>query len=371
MEGTFSTGGPQPLRLTPLRQARFRIPVLDNPAPSPESSRDMRFLKSEAGAVVVWLIGTIVLAAAVFPWLYQAGQAFGAYGADGNFSLKLLDSWAESARNADSEKYFSRALYLAVLLLLPGLILRLRKVRNRTQPAQPAAVPPRAPWKTRLVHLGSAIVLAAGMLWLLGGVLRMAGAFAADPDPAGFSRIVSKAVMPAFFGAVIEEWLFRGLLLGIWLRILTPGKALFTVSFIFAFVHFLAPPDGSDIAAPEAPLAGFQMLGLIFGHFLNPQFIAAEFLVLFTVGLILGAIRLRTGSLWFPIGLHAGWIFAFKSFNMLHVELDSPLRPLWIGDSLRSGLLPLATLLVTAAICHFTLRCAKGGDDGPRNRAII
>ncbi|MBX3742269.1 MAG: CPBP family intramembrane metalloprotease [Akkermansiaceae bacterium] len=329
----------------------------------------MRFLKSEAGAVVVWLIGTILLAAILFPWIHQAGQAFGEYGANGNLKPRLLDSWAESARNADSEKYFSRSLYAAVLLLLPWLILRLRKLRSG--PAQDSAVLRKLPWKTRLIHLASAIVLAAGMLWLLGGALRMAGAFAADPDPAGFSRVISKALMPAFFGAVIEEWLFRGLLLGIWLRILSPGKALFTVSFIFAFVHFLAPPDGSDIADPAAPFAGFQMLGLIFGHFLNPQFIAAEFLVLFTVGLILGATRLRTGSLWFPIGLHAGWIFAFKSFNMLHMELESSLRPLWIGESLRSGLLPLATLLVTAGICHFTLRGTKGGDDDPRNRATI
>jgi len=370
MEGIFSTGGPQPLQLTPSRQARFRIRVLDNPPTSPESSRTMRFLKSEAGAVVVWLIGTIVLAAGVFPSVYQAGQVFGEYGANGNLSMKLLESWAESARNADSEKYFSRALYLAVLLLLPALIFRLKKIRNQS-PVITAAAPQRLPWKTRLLHLASAIVLAAGVLWLLGGALRMAGAFAADPDPAGLSRVISKALIPAFFGAVIEESLFRGLLLGIWLRILTPGKALLTVSFIFAFVHFLAPPDGSEIAAPAAPLAGFQMLGLIFGHFLNPQFIAAEFLVLFTVGMILGATRLRTGSLWFPIGLHAGWIFAFKSFNMLHVEMASPLRPLWIGDSLRSGLLPLAALLVTAVICHFTLRCTKGGDDEPRNRSTI
>jgi membrane protease YdiL (CAAX protease family) len=331
----------------------------------------MRFLKSEAGAVIVWLIGTIVLAAILFPWIYQAGQAFGEYGASGNLKLKLLDSWAESARNADSEKFFSRSLYAAVLLLLPGLVVRLRKIRSQSQPGIQATTVNRLPWKTRLLHVFSAIVLAAGMLWLLGSALRMAGAFTADPDPAGFSRIISKAMLPAFFGAVIEEWLFRGLVLGIWLRILSPGKALFTVSFIFAFVHFLAPPDGSDVTEPAAPLAGFQMLGLIFGHFLNLQFIAAEFLVLFAVGLILGATRLRTGSLWFPVGLHAGWIFAFKSFNMLHVEQESPLRPLWIGESLRSGLLPLATLLVTAVICHFTLRGAKGGDDDGRNRATI
>ena len=325
----------------------------------------MRFLKSEAGAVVLWLIGTVLLAAILFPWIYEGGKAFALH-AGSHELAPLWESIGRSARRADVDTYFSRSLYAAVLLLLPLLIFRLKKIRRSS--GSGATVRMEAlPWKSRILHLVSAIVLAAGLLWLLGGALKTAGAFAADPDAARISRIITKALLPALFGAVIEEWLFRGLLLGIWLRVLKPGAALFTVSLIFAFVHFLAPPEGSAIAEPGAPLAGFQLLGLILGHFLNPQFIAAEFLVLFTVGMILGATRLRTGSLWFPIGLHAGWIFAFKSFNMLHLEQASALRPLWIGESLRSGLLPLATLLVTAVICHFTLRCAKAGEDLPRN----
>ena len=106
----------------------------------------------------------------------------------------------------------------------------------------------------------------------------------------------------------------------------------------------------------------FEPDGLIFKNFTNPQFIAAEFATLFTVGLILGAARLRTGALWFSIGLHAGWIFAFKGFNLLHKSIDSPLRPLWIGDSLRSGLLPLLTLFLTAVICHYILRSTKSSN---------
>jgi membrane protease YdiL (CAAX protease family) len=330
----------------------------------------MRFLKSEAGAVVLWLIGTILLAACLFPWIYTGGKALADHAASQDLAA-IWESIGRSAKRADLGTYFSRSLYAAVLLLLPWLIFRLRRIRKLSRVAPSAVAHQSIGWRTRLLHLISAIILAAGMLWLLGSTLRMAGAFATDPDPASLSRIISKALIPAFFGAVIEEWLFRGLLLGIWLRILPPRKALLTVSFIFAFVHFLAPPDGSGIPNPSAPLAGFQMLGLIFGHFLNPQFIAAEFLVLFTVGLILGGTRMRTDSLWFPIGLHAGWIFAFKSFNMLHVELDTPLRPLWIGDSLRSGLLPLATLLVTAAICHFALRPAKVRDVATRNQSSL
>jgi membrane protease YdiL (CAAX protease family) len=129
----------------------------------------------------------------------------------------------------------------------------------------------------------------------------------------------------------------------------------------------MQPPPGTEIANPAAATAGFQLLGLILKNFSNPQFIAAEFLVLFSIGLILGATRLRTGALWFPIGLHAGWIFAFKGFNLLHKSVDAnPLHPLWIGDSLKSGLLPLLTLLVTAVLCHFLLRCAKSPEKARR-----
>lgn len=327
----------------------------------------MRFLKSEAGAVILWLVATILLAAILFPWIYQLGQNFAAYGATTELRPEFLNKWANSARRADVGTYFGRSLYAAVLLLIPILILRLKKVRSMGL-AKHAPLPlVHLPWKIRVIHLVTGIALAAGLLWLLGGALTAAGAFAPDPDPPKLSKVISKAIVPAFFGAVIEEWLFRALLLGIWLRVLSPIRALLTVSLIFAFVHFLSPPEGSELASPAAPLAGFQMLGLIFGHFLNPQFIAAEFLVLFSVGMILGATRLRTGSLWFPIGLHAGWIFAFKGFNMLYDGQSSPLRPLWIGESLRSGLLPLATLLVTAVVCHFALRCTKAGDDALRN----
>lgn len=366
MEGTFSTGGPQPLRLTPSRQARFRIAALDKRAAAAETSATMRFLKSEAGAVVLWLTGTILLAAGLFPLVYKAGKNF-ALDAAKNDLAPILESIGRSAERADADTYFSRSLYLAVLLLLPVLILRLRKIRRSAGPLAPVARPATQPWKTRIFHLLSAIVLAAGLLWLLGGALQAAGAFATDPEPPPLSLIIRKSLVPAIFGAVIEEWLFRGLLLGVWLRIAKPATALLSVSFIFAFVHFLQPPHGSEIADPTAPLAGFRLLGLIFGNFLNPQFIAAEFALLFTVGLILGATRLRTGSLWFPIGLHAGWIFAFKGFNMVHNNAPSALRPLWIGESLRSGLLPLATLLLTAVICHFILKCPKAPPAAPRS----
>ena len=82
-----------------------------------------------------------------------------------------------------------------------------------------------------------------------------------------------------------------------------------------------------------------------------------EFATLFAVGMILAWARLRTGALWFSIGLHAGWVLAFKTFNLLYVAVvPHPLRPWGIGESLKSGLLPLLTLALTALVCQFALR---------------
>jgi membrane protease YdiL (CAAX protease family) len=318
----------------------------------------MRFLKSEAGAVVLWLTGTIALAAAIVPWIYRFGKNLAVSAATSD--LSAFSEWLGAASGrAEFDRFFSRALVTAALLLLPILLFRLKAIRRQN----PQTAPPKTPklsWKTRLFHGFTALVLAAGLLWLLGSALEAAGAYVSREELPKLSKFLNKTIYPALGAAIIEEWLFRGLLLGVWLRIARPAAALVGTSFVFAFVHFMQPPPGTEIPDPAAATAGFQLLGLILKNFSNPQFIAAEFAVLFSIGLILGATRLRTGALWFPIGLHAGWIFAFKGFNLFHKGVDaSPLRPLWIGDSLRSGLLPLVTLGVTAILCHFVLRRSK------------
>lgn len=132
----------------------------------------------------------------------------------------------------------------------------------------------------------------------------------------------------------------------------------------FAFVHFLKPPDGSVITDPGNAFAGFELLGKILLHFTNPQFFVTDFLTLFVVGMILAWARIRTGALWFSIGLHAGWIVVFKGFNQFFEQPSShPLYPWGIGDSLRSGILPMLALGLTAIICHFVLKKFSADSD--------
>ena len=60
-----------------------------------------------------------------------------------------------------------------------------------------------------------------------------------------------------------------------------------------------------------------KLLGKILLHFTEPMFFITDFATLLAIGLILAWAVLRTGALWFSIGLHAGWIMSFKAFNIL------------------------------------------------------
>ncbi len=313
----------------------------------------MRFLRSEAGAVVLWVIFSLILAATVVPWLHTGGQWLAAE-AEAKELPALLESVGASASRADFGRYFNRALMISALVLMPFLVRRMRFLRARRGPVQ--AAKKRTLWKPALLHVFLGFLIAGGILWLTGSALEAADAFTKRSETPSVSRFISNAVVPAIGASLVEEWVFRGLLLGVWLRIAKPLAACLGTSLVFAFVHFLEPP-GADLENPGSPVAGFVALGRILLHFTDPRFFVTDFATLFVVGLILAASRIRTGSLWFPIGLHAGWVFTFKAFNLLHRhDSGSPLSPWWVGDNLRSGIFPLLALVATAAACHFVLR---------------
>jgi len=303
--------------------------------------------------VVFWITGTLLLAAALLPWVHIAGQDLAARAAAEELS-GFMEWLGAAAGRGKYSRYFSRTLVFSALLLMPLLIWRLRSIQRPAAGADTTASLPAT--RSGLHPAWQAMVgffLAGGLLWALGVMLVGAGAYTVSDNPPAAGKFLSKVLVPTVAASVIEEWLFRGLLLGTWLRIAKPAAACIGTSLVFAFVHFLEPPKGVVIAEPNAPLAGFELLGGILQNFADPRFFAAEFASLFAVGMILAWARIRTGRLWFSIGLHAGWIAAFKGFNLLHnLNVASPLHPWGIGESLRSGLMPLVTLAVTAAACR-------------------
>lgn len=304
------------------------------------------------------MLCALVLAAAIVPWVYQAGKSV----ADtilASDSHTVLEEFAKSSQRAKFGRYYSRSLIFSAVILLPFLYWRIQQIRRTTGYVKEV----RAPfcWKVALAQGLIAFGIAAGLLWGTGMALEMAGAYTLNPDPPSLGKFLKKIVIPTLAAPLVEEWLIRGVLLGLWLRLAKPFAACLGTSLFFAFIHFLDPPAGSVISNPTSPFAGFELLGKILLHLTEPRFIVTDFATLLAIGMVLSWARLRTGALWFSIGLHAGWIFAFKGFNLVHQTVEGhPLRPWGVGESLRSGLVPLLTLALTALLCHFVMRAFDG-----------
>jgi membrane protease YdiL (CAAX protease family) len=151
---------------------------------------------------------------------------------------------------------------------------------------------------------------------------------------------------------VIEETFFRGLVLGILLRSGRQYMSIFATSALFAIVHFLKAPEHTSSTVTW--FSGFNSIAHAFAQFADPVLVAAAFTTLFALGWILGDARIRTRSLWLPIGLHSGWILAAGIFNKFSRRQMLALP--WLGKNLLIGVVPLVVALITWALIRLWLR---------------
>ncbi len=309
---------------------------------------------------MVWVFCSLLLAALISPWVYQVGRHL----ADAAAAKQLpgfLVWLGEACGRSGFDRFFSRSLMFSALVFMPFLFRRIKRLRSNAGGGSTDARV-RVPWRAALIQIAVGCLISGSLLVGMGFILTSSGAYAARPHVHLAGQILTKILLPAAGAAFVEEWLFRGVLLGLWLRFARPLAACIGTSLLFAFLHFLEPPAGMAIADPGAAGAGFKLLGMILLHFTDPLFFVTNFATLFVVGMILAWARVRTGALWFSIGLHAGWVMTFKGFNILTQTVrDSPLHPWGVGDSLLSGVLPLAALALTGLVSHHVLRFLPAG----------
>jgi len=153
--------------------------------------------------------------------------------------------------------------------------------------------------------------------------------------------------------ALLEEFLFRGAMLGLLMRRTRSFSALLFVSFLYSIVHFLKPMENVDTGAITWA-SGFQLLPYSFHQFTQPMLLLGGFCTLFAIGYVLGQTRLRTRSLWMPCGLHAGWIAGNRVFNITFKRHDE-LMP-WFGPRIEIGIAPLITVILTGLLIMWWLR---------------
>lgn len=151
------------------------------------------------------------------------------------------------------------------------------------------------------------LAVAAGMLMVMGKYQ-----FNPGGTPADLLRHILNATLSAIVVAFTEELLFRGVLFGGLRKAISWRLTLIVVSAIYALVHFFAKAGSPPTITW---LSGFKTLGWMFRGFLNFDVMKLACPNLFIAGLILGVAYQRTGTLYFSIGLHAGWVFWIKSFG--------------------------------------------------------
>lgn len=284
--------------------------------------------------LVAYILAVLLGGALLSPWLVRGGQWL--------LNSSSGEGWlVGEIRKADFARYFSRSLQLCAVLGLWPLIRWTRMDRT--------LFPSWAPARAGLRHYGLGFALAAGLLLLLGAVFLQTGIYKLRPDPAWTDW--ATPLSAALGAGILEELFFRGALLGLLLRAQSPGTALVSSSLLFAWVHFLRPPESWHLPLDQVDWSsGFQALSVVFGTFGDTDFLLAEFATLFAVGAVLAAARLKTGQLWASMGLHGGWVFGLKYFSALTYgakTLRAGDHLPWIGLNLKIGLAPLVVITLT------------------------
>lgn len=201
---------------------------------------------------------------------------------------------------------------------------------------------------------------AMAVLWILAW---FAGGAAVRPLLT--AEMIAKYLAPAIVIALIEESFFRAILLHGMAEDFGAFPALILSSGVYAFTHLIHAP-AHYVLRTAHPLAGFADLGASVVRMTHVVTAAPTLFGLFLLGLLLGESFLRTGTVYFAMGLHAAVVVGVKSWRK--VVKDS-LLPAWLtgysGPPLIGGAaawIIMAVLLVM--IIPMTRRWASANEVG-------
>ncbi len=129
-------------------------------------------------------------------------------------------------------------------------------------------------------------------------------------------KALAGALLAALLISLLEEPLFRGILLTGLARKMGVWAAILLSAFYYAGLHFLK--GKSDIPLDRMTVfSGFGLVQEAFANLANPEIVSA-FAALFMVGVFLGVMRSEIGQgLGLCIGCHAGWVWQIKMTKKL------------------------------------------------------
>ncbi len=232
-------------------------------------------------------------------------------------------------------RYFDRVRWLVVILFLPWFV-RKSGIKSWSQLGLKFEI---ASGKVVLAWL----CLGAGLLTMIALVQTLVY----HTEYQSFDNILGvlgKGLCAGFVVALVEEAVFRGIVLRIFYTALSPFIAVFLSSLFFAFVHFKQLPH--EIASPEGTvtvLSGFLAAFWTVFSIIH-TFDAIPFLNLTLVGMVLGLLFLRSRSLWPCVGLHAGWVAFIAVYDKLVISQSGAIQSFFGSSRMLDGLLSAVLL---------------------------
>jgi membrane protease YdiL (CAAX protease family) len=218
---------------------------------------------------------------------------------------------------------------LAMLFLLVGLLLVLRRLQVRT----------RADWGygvARATFLRTVLgALLIGIVSMLPVAALLLGLDVRELKPGALdltsvTLTILGALLAGLVVAFFEETFLRGAMHTAIARESGQRAAIGLTALIYSALHFLSRVR---IAHEDVTWSsGGKLLAGTFATFTQPQVIVDSFLALAAVGVLLGVIRARTGHIAACIGLHAGWVCVIGVLR--EVSVRNPASP-WsflVGD---------------------------------------
>ena len=284
----------------------------------------------DAARLAAYFISIVVVGALLAPILFWSAQALAAHGI-----FPFLAKY-------DFDTFFHRAVLVAAVLLLWPL-LRANNVRGLTD----LGLASNPHWGR---DVGAGVLLSVIPLLFCAALLIVLHVYSIR-HVLVWVRL-GKVLLAAVSVPLIEETFFRGIVLGLLLRTRRTLLSIVVVSALFAAVHFLKGSEQEPAIVTWT--SGFQSIGDAFAGFGDPMMVLSAFATLFFIGCILADARMLTRSLWLPIGLHAGWIFASAGFSWLARRQTVPLP--WLGKNLLVGIIPLGLAAVTWIIMRRWLK---------------
>ena len=320
----------------------------------------MHFVRKHSDAFIIagYTVGVFVLGALFAPVLYGWGKWLLDVCQNHGWDRRPSLAWfMVPLGKTQFRGYFDRA---ALVVALAGLWPLFKALHMRR-----AEVLGQSNFANGWRQLLTGFALAVALLFIMGAVFLQTGVCGlnAKADWLGLAAPLASAVTVA----CLEEFLFRGAVLGVLRRSLGTRGAILWTTLLFSTVHFLKPPlDGAIVDVRW--WSGFQIIPQLFSGFTKWDHLLAEFLLLAAVGWMLACVRVSTNALWGSIGLHAGWVFGMKYFSKLtlpkHALHDGLFAP-WIAENTCKaivgsyvGLVPVAVILLTGALmlrlCKFS-----------------